>query len=196
MIKKNNNNKKAIIVLHEIYGINRFIEEVCSDYLTQGFDVFCPDMLRRNCFLYSEATKAYDYFTKEVGFDFYKNVEQLIEQLKRKYDKVFIIGFSVGATIAWKCCKISMCDGIICCYGSRIRDYLLLQPRCPVLLLFAEQDSFDVNSVIKQLLKKFNVELYKLQASHGFMDQYSNYFNREQAQISKEYMRNFLKRYS
>jgi len=193
MIRKTSNNEIAVIILHEIYGINRFIEELCTEYNMRGFDVFCPNIFQREYFLYSEATEAYQFFINNVGFDFSKEVERLIAQLKITYDKVFIIGFSVGATIAWRCCENIYCDGIICCYGSRIRDYMSLQPFCPVLLLFAEQDSFDVNYVIEQLVGKINIELYKLQASHGFMDQYSNYYNREQEQISKEYIRKFLK---
>lgn len=193
MIKKISNNKTAVIILHEIYGINRFIEELCTEYNMHGFDVFCPNMLQRGYFLYSEAIEAYQFFINNVGFDFSKDVDRLIGQLKFTYDKVYIIGFSVGATIAWRCCENTDCDGIICCYGSRIRDYMSLQPVCPVLLLFAEQDSFDVDYVKKQLVGKINIDLYKLQASHGFMDQYSNYYNSEQAQISKEYIRKFLK---
>lgn len=193
MIKKNNN--IAVIVLHEIYGINRFIEEVCTEYKIQGFDVFCPNMIQRENFTYSESTEAYQFFINNTGFDFYKEVEDLISKLKITYDRVFVIGFSVGATIAWRCCENTDCDGIVCCYGSRIREYMSLQPLCPVLLLFAEHDSFDVESAIKQLAGKINLDLHKLQARHGFMDQYSNYFNREQTQISKGYIRQFLNRY-
>lgn len=181
------------MILHEIYGVNRFIEDVCDEYHRLGFDVFCPEMLGEKCFLYSETSEAYRNFVNETGFDYYKEVEQLVETLKLSYDKVFLIGFSVGATIAWRCCENLKCDGIICCYGSRIRDYLLLLPCCPVLLLFAEQDSFDVDSVIMKLQEKPNVELYKLEASHGFMDHYSEQFNREQTQISKAYIRSLGK---
>lgn len=196
MIKNISNNKNAIIVLHEIYGINKFIEDVCFEYHMQGFDIFCPDMLQQTCFLYSEVSDAYQYFMNKIDFDFYIKIEQIIEQLKLQYEKVFIIGFSVGATIAWRCCENLKCDGIICCYGSRIRDFLLLQPRCPVLLLFAEQDSFNVDSVIKNLKGKSNVEIYKLKACHGFMDQYSECFNKEQAQISKVYINEFFLRHT
>ena len=118
MITKINNNKSAVIVLHEIYGINRFIQDVCFEYHMQELDVFCPDMLKRTPFLYFEASDAYKYFINEVGFGYYKKLEPLIERLKLKYDKVFMIGFSAGATIAWQCCENSNCDGIICCYGS------------------------------------------------------------------------------
>ncbi|NLL76094.1 MAG: hydrolase [Clostridiales bacterium] len=196
MTKKENNNKIAVIVLHEIYGVNKFIEDICAEYHMQGVDIFCPEILQESCFQYSEATEAYNYFINEIGFDYYSEIEQLLEKLKLTYNKVFIIGFSVGATIAWRCCENKKCDGIICCYGSRIRDYLQVQPSCPVLLLFAGQDSFDVDNVIVQLMEKSNVEIYKLQASHGFMDRYSDYFNEEQAQTSKKYINNFLKRYT
>lgn len=168
------------------------MEAICAEYHMLGFDVFCPDMLGQKCFLYSEASDAYRYFINEVGFDYYKEIEQLIETRKLTYDKVFVIGFSVGATIAWRCCENLKCDGIICCYGSRIRDYLQLEPCCPVQLLFAEQDSFDVDSVMMKLREKSNVELHKLKASHGFMDQYSTHFNLEQTQISKALIRSFL----
>jgi len=192
MIKKVSNNRKAVIILHEIYGTNSFIEEVCSEYHMMGFDVFCPEMLQRKCFSYSEAFEAYNYFVNRVGFDFYMEIEQLIEKIRLSYDKVFMIGFSVGATLAWRCCENLSCDGIICCYGSRIRNYLLLQPRCPVLLLFAAQDSFDVDSVIHMLQEKSNIEVHKLKANHGFMDLYSRNFNMEQARRAKEYISDFF----
>lgn len=107
---------------------------------------------------------------------------------------MFIVGFSVGATIAWRCCENYKCDGIICCYGSRIRNYLLLQPDCPVLLLFAEKDSFNVDNVISHLREKPNIQIYKLKAKHGFMDRYSPYFDKVQYQRSKKYMQDFLGR--
>jgi len=192
MIRRISNNKNAIIILHEIYGVNQFIEEISSEYHMQSFDIFCPNMLRRSCFTYLESSEAYKFFMDNVGFDFYQEVENLATQLKHAYEKVFIMGFSVGATIAWRCCMNSSCDGIICCYGSRIRDYLFLQPSCPTFLLFAEQDSFEVGTIINKLQEKPNVEIYKMQASHGFMDKYSNDYNQEQMTKSREYIRDFL----
>lgn len=192
MIKKTSDNKIAIIILHEIYGINCFIEEMCTEYNMQGFDVFCPNMIQRENFLYSEAEEAYQYFRNNIGFEFYKEVEDIISKLKLTYKKVFVIGFSVGATIAWRCCEHTDCDGIVCCYGSRIRDYMSLQPSCPVLLLFAAHDSFDVECVGKRLAPKIKVDLHILQANHGFMDHYSNFFDGEQARRSNVYIKQFL----
>jgi dienelactone hydrolase len=109
------NYKNAMIILHEIYGINQFIEEQCLEYHNKGFDVYCSDMLQRKYFDYSEAAEAYQFFMDNVGFDYFNKVNTMIAQLKRTYDKVFLMGFSVGATIAWRCCENDFCDGIICC---------------------------------------------------------------------------------
>jgi len=37
--------ESAIIVLHEIYGINPHIKWVCEHYLAAGYDGICPDFL-------------------------------------------------------------------------------------------------------------------------------------------------------
>jgi len=192
MVRKSENHKIAVIVLHEIYGINNFIEEICIDYKMQGYDVFCPDMIQGKHFSYSDAAEAYHYFYNHNRLEYYKEIEDLVSKLKNTYNKVFIHGFSVGATIAWRCCEHPNCDGIICCYGSRIRDYMELQPLSPVLLLFARHDSFDVEIVAEQLNGKSNIELHVLQASHGFMDPYSNCFDMEQNQIAKMYIHRFF----
>lgn len=46
------NNKNALIVLHEIYGVNKFIEDVCVQYQKQDFDAYCPNLLDKECYSY------------------------------------------------------------------------------------------------------------------------------------------------
>ena len=84
----------------------------------------------------------------------YKEISGFLNQLKDRYDNVFIIGFSVGATIGWMCCENPLCSGIVACYGSRIRDYTDMNPSCPTLLLFSKEDSFDVHGMVCQLQDK------------------------------------------
>ncbi|MDI5811330.1 DUF535 family protein, partial [Salmonella enterica subsp. enterica serovar Anatum] len=42
---------------------------------------------------------------------------------------------SVGATLAWLSAASGLCDGVVCYYGSRIRQYLHLAPLCPTLVI-------------------------------------------------------------
>lgn len=186
--------KKAIIILHEIYGVNKFIQEQCQKYKQNGFDIFCPNLIGRQPFLYEEAEMAYGFFNQNVGFEVYKEINNLIQQLKERYDRVFLLGFSVGATIAWKCCENNLCSGIIACYGSRIRDYTDLHPACPTLLLFAKEVSFDVSATVCRLIEKPYLSFMELDAKHGFLDMFSKQYNEQKAAIANEAITEFLRR--
>lgn len=187
-----NVNKQAVIILHEIYGINKFVKNQCQKFQNAGFDVFCRNMLGRPSFSYEESQKAYDYFMEQVGFDVYHEINHLINQLKETYEKVILIGFSIGATVAWRCCENILCDGIVACYGSRIRDYTNLTPVCPTLLLFATKDSFEVDTVICQLQEKGELEVLLFDAGHGFMDSFSQSFDLEASKSAETSVFRFL----
>jgi dienelactone hydrolase len=48
------NENQAIIVIHEIYGINEFMQEQCQKFRNSGFAVFCPNMIGRPPFSYEK----------------------------------------------------------------------------------------------------------------------------------------------
>lgn len=182
-----------MIVLHEIYGINEFIQEQCQKFREAGYDVFCPNMIDKPPFSYEKTEKAYGFFKENIGFEVYKKVSASVSNLKEEYDQVFVIGFSVGATIAWRCCENSSCSGIIACYGSRIRDYTSITPACPILLLFARENSFDVHTLVCQLQDKPNLSILEFDAEHGFLDSFSKHFNFQQSKCAEESIVRFMR---
>ncbi len=184
--------KKAIILLHKIYGVNAFINEQRQKFTKYNYDVYCPNLLSRSSYLYEESTEAYSYFTKNVGFKAYNEINFLVNQLKDDYDEVYILGYSVGATLAWLCCENPFCSGIIACYGSRIRDFTHLNPTCPTLLIFANQDSFDVDHTTKLLVNKQNISIMRFETKHGFLDYYSSNFDKLQATLAETSINRFL----
>lgn len=197
LIKYTYKSKIAIVVLHEIYGVNNFIKDICQKYYQDGYDVFCPELLGSGkVFSYLRAQDAYNFFITNIGFNIYEKVEKLINDLKLKYKHVFVIGYSVGATIAWRCSENSLCDGIICCYGSRIRDYIDVIPKYPVLLVFAKYDSFDVDFVASQLAKKQNIQIEIAETNHGFIDTYSKNYSNTHAQTFNLQQMEFLSKHS
>lgn len=183
---------KAIILIHEIYGKNNFIDMQCNKYQDIGFDVYCPDLLNNRVFSYNEVDEAYTYFYANVGLNAYRLIWNLLETIKLKYEKIYIIGYSVGATLAWQCSENPHCSGVVCCYGSRIRDYMWVKPKCPVLIIFAKEDSFDVYSAKNSLEQLPNTSVALLQAKHGFMDLYSEYYDATQAEITEKKILNFI----
>ena len=126
-------NKEAVIIIHEIYGVNKFMENVCEKMRCSGFDVYCPNLIGKDAFYYEDSSKAYEWFASKVGFEIYKEIIETVHELKKSYEKVFIVGFSVGATIAWKCCETSLCDGIIPLSGLNAENKSLISTNRPII---------------------------------------------------------------
>ncbi|EBN7970319.1 hypothetical protein D0V11_25670 [Salmonella enterica] len=181
MLKAGNDN--AVIVLHEIYGINDHIKKMCDIYHGLGFDIFCPDLLKRDAyFLYEQHEQAYNYFMNNCGFNT-TSVEKLVNELKEKYKKVIIIGFSVGATLSWLCSETSQCDGVVSFYGSRIRDYTDVMPRCPTLVIQAKYElAYNPSHLQKKLANKPMMTFCIFNGYHGFCDRFSASFNEEESE--------------
>lgn len=191
------NSDCVVIVLHEIYGINQHIRTVCEHYKMSGFDVICPNLLNLNqSFDYMLEEEAYKYFIQNIGFDLAsQQVKNIMEQVRPKYKQVFILGFSIGATIAWLCSDSDIkCDGIVGYYGSRIRDYLYITPKCKTLLIFPSiEESFNVNKLIWNLDKKTNVTVQMLYGKHGFSDPFSKKYYDKSYLDGEKLVSDFLK---
>ena len=176
-----NHSDTAIIVIHEIYGVDKHISGVCDRLGQEKYDVFCPNLLtnRQTPFKQSEEPAAYQYFMKNVGFDLAKQqIEALSRQIRDQYRNCFIVGYSVGATTAWLCSQYKqLYNGIVCFYGSRIRDYQKLEPQCPALLFFPKQETgFEVDELLQTLTGRNNVNVAKVNALHGFTDPWSKQY--------------------
>lgn len=184
MLTINNGSDTVIIVIHEIYGINQHMQEMCHSLSDQGFDVICPNLIEQAiAFDYSQEQIAYDYFMKNIGFaSASSKIKNLLLDIRSEYQKVFLVGFSVGATIAWILSEDKHIDGVVGYYGSRIRNYVELVPQCPALLFFAEEEpSFNVDELLLSLTNK-NTKAIKFNGKHGFSNPYSLHYNERSAQ--------------
>jgi len=181
MLIYRNNSDTLIIVVHEIYGHNDHIKGVCQSLSDSGYDIDCPDLLDgKPPFDYAQEEEAYRYFLNFVDFEpSEKKITFLLRQEEKEYKQIFLLGYSAGATIAWLCSELNVkCDGVIGFYGSRIRDYTETTPKCPVLLIYSEEEkSFDPYELREGLNKKENVEVHILDGKHGFADPYNINYN-------------------
>jgi dienelactone hydrolase len=183
LMKEKNNcvigEKRAVIIIPEIYGINQYIDHWANYFSQRGYDVFCIDLYgKRKYFHYFQETVAYDYFKAFIGFEVSDNLEGFMKSKRAYYDKLILFGSSVGATIAWKLTENCNCDGMIGYYGGRIRDYLKITPRCSCLLIFPEQEkTFNASAVSFNLNKTKMVQSVVLSGEHGFGDPFGRNFN-------------------
>ncbi|MGM9946160.1 MAG: dienelactone hydrolase family protein [Lysinibacillus sp.] len=186
--------KKAIVLLHEIYGGNAHIQHYASEFNALGYDVYCPNLLQlEQPFPYEKEQQAYAHFMNEVGFQQgFDQVQNLLLELKDTYKEIHIIGFSIGATIAWLCSELEGVTSVVGYYGSRIRNYLDINAKCPVLLIYGQSEqSFDVASLVEQLITK-NIQVQTFKGHHGFADPYSSHYNQQSSAQAFSHTKEFL----
>ncbi|EGW40766.1 dienelactone hydrolase family protein [Desulfosporosinus sp. OT] len=197
MLTIKNDSDTVIIVLHEIYGINQYIKITCDHFSMNGYDVVCPDLINTSQpFSYNQEKVAYLHFMENIGFESaYQKVKKFILQTRTQYKSVFLVGFSIGATIAWLCSnENNICDGVIGYYGSRIRDYIGVTPKCPVLLLFShEEKSLNVKELINSLQEK-NIGIHVLSGKHGFSDPFNKNYCEQSCKDAERLAYTFLEK--
>lgn len=189
-------NKKVVLLLHEIYGINANIKQKCNALHELGFDVYCPNLLSQDkIYSYQEEEKAYSDFIACIGFSqACQNALITYKDLESRYDKVFIVGYSIGATIAWMMSEYVHSAGIVCFYGSRIRDYTDIIPLSPMFIFFASNEKFNVEALVKEIEEKKNIEVLEMyKGYHGFADPYCHQFNYRLYLKTKKIMLRMLK---
>ncbi|WP_306421062.1 dienelactone hydrolase family protein [Halalkalibacter sp. APA_J-10(15)] len=170
------------------------MKNVCEFLSEQKFDVLCPNLYERDTpFDYSQEEIAYHHFMENVGFEnALHKIKDVLSDIKNKYKRIYIVGFSVGATIAWLCSEDESVDGVVGYYGSGIRNYVSRLPKNPIMLFFPnEEESFNVDELISTLDKK-NIKIYKFSGQHGFSDPYSSKYNERSAQKAYRKMMDFL----
>ncbi|OAB38388.1 dienelactone hydrolase family protein [Paenibacillus glacialis] len=187
--------RSLVIILHEIYGVNDHIQCISEVMINEGFDVLTPNLLNRDSFSYHEEDAAYHYFMNEVGFNkSIDEVNRIVQENREKYEQIFIIGFSIGATMAWISSEYEV-DGVIGYYGSRIRNHVEIEPRCPNLLFFARNEkSFDVSDLEMKLKTKKNTVIEIIEAEHGFMNPFHTTHKPKEYRDCIEVSIDFLKR--
>lgn len=186
--------QRKIVILHEIYGVNAFIKEQAREFKNDQTEIECIELYpEKTVFSYAQEPEAYSYFINEVGFD--APLEKLTQQIRAAmahYEEVVVIGFSVGATLAWRLSTLPL-HRVICVYGSRIRHYLDVHPSCPTLVLLpSHEKSFDVENMKHALTSIPFVQTCQYTGKHGFMDCHNTHFYQESAEQAYKTIKDFL----
>jgi len=102
MLTYNNNSDTMIIVLHEIYGVNKHIVNVCETLSKYQYNSIAPNLLKDNIvFNYDQAELAYRNFMDNVGFEeAIKQIKQILCNVRPHYKRIYVMGYSIGATLA------------------------------------------------------------------------------------------------
>jgi len=156
----------GIVLIQEIFGVNKHIRDVADYYAEEGYVVLAPDLFWRMKpgvdLGYAEADfkQAFDYYQR---FDVDKGVKDIaaavkaLRGLKACKGKVGALGFCLGGKLAYLAAAQAGVDCAVSYYGVGIEKDLKLADKIkgPMVLHFAGNDKFVPAEAVAKIRKKF-----------------------------------------
>jgi len=131
----------GLLVIHDTYGADQSMRQVCDDFAAKGYVVLCPDLFwrQKHIQLVGQIPK---------GFDIEAGVCDLLSSLAflRKSEKcvgrVGAVGYGLGGLLAYLMAVRSDIDSTAVYYGRDLEQHLdeAHDVRMPLLLHFAALD--------------------------------------------------------
>jgi carboxymethylenebutenolidase len=189
----------AVLILQEIFGVNRHIRRVADDYAADGYVAIAPclfDRIRRGIEL--------GYSDEEVqqgrGYRMQLPEEKTLLDMSasinvvRHAGRVAAVGYCWGGTLAY----LAACELPVSCavsyYGGQIVQHLDKPPRRPVMYHFGERDPYIRPDDIEKIRAADPNGVFHLYpADHGFNCEDRGSYDAASARLARERSRSFLR---
>lgn len=146
--------RAGIVVLQEIFGLTRHIRTVCDDFAAAGYLTIAPAMFDRvqpgTVLNYSDFQTARDTMGKLERPDCVADMRAAAEHA-RVAGKVGIVGFCWGGAMADLAACHGLVDAGVSYYGRMTVEWLDLQPQCPMLYHYGEDDPLIPPETVEQI---------------------------------------------
>jgi len=162
----------GIVVVQEIFGVNRHIRAVAGQYAAAGYLAIAPALFDR-----VERGADVPYGDVAAGFALRERLktEQTLLDLKSAIDaaaaagKVGMVGYCWGGTMTYVAtCHLALAAGVVY-YGGGLPKVLERTPKCPVMFHFGERDAHIPAADVERVKKAYPLGHYYLYpADHGF----------------------------
>ncbi|MBW8183256.1 dienelactone hydrolase family protein [Shewanella nanhaiensis] len=169
-----------VILITDIFGVTEHLLQIQQGIARAGW---ACEVLDPYCGVgrqFMSESVAYESFMAECGHKPYCDL--VISKLETADCPCVVIGFSAGASAAWKALDRLSPDAVsqlIGFYPSQIRHHLAVNPSVPVSLVFpAFESHFDLGAVMVSLAKKSLLMLSQTQYGHGFINFYSSAYHK------------------
>ena len=179
----------SVIVLQEIFGVNRHIRWVTEQISAHGYAAYAPCLFDRvggNVELeYDEAgVAAGRERVSALGFDAALLDVQATAAVAEAHGPVGSVGFCWGGTLAWLAAT-RLALPSVSYYGARTRPFLDETPQAPILLHFGVRDPMIDEDFRAELSRKHpQLPMHLYQAGHGFSCTERADFHAESAAIA------------
>ena len=188
----------GIVLLQEIFGINRYMRDVADYYAEEGYVVLAPDLFwRLEPGLELTEAQFEQAFAHYQKFDVAKAVEDIgatVAALRARPEcvgKIGALGFCLGGALAYLTAAQAGVDCAVGYYGVGIERRLDLAPQitCPLVLHFAAEDTFVPEQAREQVRAAFagrpDVEIHVYpRVDHAFARPGGHAFNKPAAMMA------------
>ncbi|MEO6051006.1 MAG: dienelactone hydrolase family protein [Pyrinomonadaceae bacterium] len=167
---------KAVIIIHEWWGLNDHIKDIAGRYADEGFVAIAPDLYRGKIATDSgEAGRMMQGLSPADGLDTIKNA---IDASTLAFDITHfgITGYCMGGTFALlAACELEGLSAAAPFYGDIPADEILQKLTVPTIFISATQDAWINPEKIAQLedaAERFELPVHsvKYDADHAFFN--------------------------
>jgi len=164
----------AVVVIQEIFGVNRHIRSVTDGFAAAGYTAIAPslfDRVRRGIELeYTPADmQAGSGYRKQIPAEIALKDVAAAAAVVRHSGRTGVVGYCWGGSLAYfAACELPLAAAVV--YYGRVGEYLERKPRCPVLYHYGSDDhSIPLTEVERLRAAQPAAPVYVYQgAGHGF----------------------------
>jgi carboxymethylenebutenolidase len=158
----------AVVVIQEIFGVNKVMRDICDGLADQGFVAICPDLFWRiepgiditdqSEAEWKKAFELYNAFDVDAGVSDIAATIAVARALPGVNGKVGAVGYCLGGLLAFLTATRTDADASIAYYGVGIEKHVAEAEKLarPLLIHIAEEDQFvpkEAQKVILDALK-------------------------------------------
>jgi carboxymethylenebutenolidase len=202
----------AVVVLHEVFGVNADIRQTCDELAEQGFMAVAPDQFWRqepgvDLSVTSEADwrhglRLYQAYDRDAGARDVKDTADAVAKLPDCAGKVAVLGFCLGGLMTFLTAVRYGVDAAVAYHGGDTETYLgeIDGLHAPLLMHLAEEDEFISRSaqaeIKKALAGRSDATVYSYSGQrHAFARHNGAHYNAAAAALANARTSEFLHRH-
>ncbi|MDR0808991.1 MAG: dienelactone hydrolase family protein [Gemmobacter sp.] len=188
----------AVVVLQEWWGLNDQIRDVCDRLAAEGFTAAAPDLYRGKVALdVAEAEHLSEGLDWDTACD--EQIAATVRHLGSRYAKVAVMGFCMGGALAvFAGIRLAGVDGVVAYYGLPPEDAAdPTDMRARFLGHFGIHDDWITPAVADAFMKRLSdaspqASAYSYDADHAFANEEGGAYSMADAELAWERTIRFL----
>src|SRR5271154_1254570 len=201
----------AVVVLHEVFGVNADIRKTCGELAEEGFIAVAPDLFWRqepgvDLSVTSEADwqhglRLYQTYDRDAGVGDIRAALNAVAKLPECTGKIAVQGYRLGALMTFLTAVRGQVNAAVAYHGADTEKYLgeVQNLHAPLLMHLGEEDEFiskAAQAEIKAALaSKPNATVYSYPGQrHAFARHNGAHYNAAAAALANGRTSEFLQR--